>query len=249
MQHFEKCYDIDELLHRNMHIHSSYSACAKPEMTFINIVREAERCGLQDIAITNHSDPGCHYNICENNKKLIKLRNETPSSVRVKIGAELSVYGVGKYSESPEFIKSLEYRLFAQNHYHLTNVWEQPEERTCEGYAKHMLAVLNELFNTDYADCIAHPFAPIKIKDLPESEKITGFISDEELGDIFEKSEIAGCAWELHKACVLGWPDFARRFFNIGREAGVHFTFASDAHRLCDIDPSPYIEQYKKILL
>ena len=38
----EKSYDIDELMRHNMHIHTTFSGCAKPEMTLNDIVRTAE---------------------------------------------------------------------------------------------------------------------------------------------------------------------------------------------------------------
>lgn len=247
MFYFEKCYDLDELARRNMHVHSNFSRCAKPEMTYKAIVKRAEECGLTDIAVTDHLSAGFEREFLENNEILKKLRAENPSPVNVRIGSELSAYGEGKYG-SPEIAAALEYRLFAQNHYHL-DVWERPPERTREGYAKHMVSVLTGLFKTGLADCVAHPFAPVKIRDLESPEKILDFLSDEILGDIMEKGEKAGCAWELHAGCVLGWPEFGRRYFNVGREVGVHFNFASDAHRLRNVDPRPYIERFKKILL
>ena len=38
----EKTYDVDELVRHNMHIHTTFSGCAKPEMTVKNIIEEAE---------------------------------------------------------------------------------------------------------------------------------------------------------------------------------------------------------------
>lgn len=245
---FERCYDLDELTRSNMHIHTHFSSCAKPEMTFSAIVKEAERCGLTDIALTDHSGPDEKDQISRCFETLKKERDGTDTRVRVRIGSELSLYGVGKYSETPETMRKLEYRLFAQNHYHL-RTWEHPEDRSPRGYILHTLACLSELFNTDYADCIAHPIAPIKIKSLENPERLFDSISDNELGGIMEKAENARCAWELHSGVVLTWPEWSRRFFNIGREVGSHFTFASDAHTIAAIDPAPVLPQYKKILL
>lgn len=248
MFYFEKCYDIDELVRRNMHIHSNFSRCAKPEMTLENIVREAERCGLTEIAITDHSDIEMYNKTVPQNEILKRQRDALDTRVRIRIGAELSLYGIGKYSETPEHIRAMEYRLFAQNHYHVGH-WEQPEDRSPGGYAQHTLDCLTELFTTDYADCIAHPIVPIKLNRIERPERMLDCISDTALGDILEKGERAGCAWELHRGAVIFFPEFSRRYFNIGREVGVHFTYSADAHKLVDIDPAPILNDYKRILL
>lgn len=251
MFYFERCYDIDELARCNMHVHTNYSLCAKPEMTLEAIVREAERCGLTDIAITDHSDIWMQNNTVANNEKLKQQRAALQTDVRIRIGAELSLYGVGKYDRTPEEMAAMEYRLFAQNHYHL-DVWEQPEDKSAEGYARHILTCLTELFKTDYADCIAHPIVPIKfgrVDRLERPEQILDHISDTALGDIMEKGERAGCAWELHRGAIHHFPAFSRRYYQIGREVGVHFNFAADAHRLDDIDPRTVTELYKRTLL
>ena len=54
MYFHEPTYDLDILCRQNLHIHSSFSGCAKPEMTLHDIVRTAELNGLEMIAITDH---------------------------------------------------------------------------------------------------------------------------------------------------------------------------------------------------
>ena len=44
------CFDLDELARDNLHIHTSFSRCAKPEMTVENIFAEAARIGYRTIA-------------------------------------------------------------------------------------------------------------------------------------------------------------------------------------------------------
>lgn len=251
MFYFEKCYDLDELMRRNMHIHTNFSGCAKPEMTLEAIVREAERCGLTDIAITDHSDIWMSDHTVATNEVLKQQRDKLQTNVNLRIGAEMSLYGIGKYDRTPEEMATMEYRLFAQNHYHL-DVWEQPEERTPEGYARHTRACLEGLFTTDYADCVAHPIVPEKVgraNRIEHQEQILDYFTDNILGDLMEQGEKAGCAWELHRGAIYHFPEFSRRYFNIGREVGVHFNFAADAHKLVDIDPGTVKDMYKQYLL
>ena len=105
-------------------------------------------------------------------------------------------------------------------------------------------------WNTDRADSIAHPFSPCKMKFFNQSEKeeMLASITDTQLGDIMTKGEKAGSAWELHKSSVMCFPDFYRRFYFVGKEAGVHFCVGTDAHHLKDLDTSDFAVSLKEIL-
>ena len=245
MFHLERCYDIDELLTKNMHMHTKFSGCAKPEMEFEALVRKAVESGFDCIAITDHSNLGDSITRCFEEEK--KLRDSLQTDIKILIGSELSNYGVGKYSETPEVMNSLEYRLFAQNHYHLS-WWEHPEDKSPEGYVAHMTACLEELFRSGHADCIAHPLAPIKLKAFSNPYMLLNALTDNVIGNLMEKAEAAEVSWELHRGVVWAWPDFARRFFNIGREVGAHFVYASDAHSLATVGVEDVREFYKKAL-
>ncbi|MCQ2463591.1 MAG: PHP domain-containing protein [Clostridia bacterium] len=249
MFYTEKTYDIDELCKCNMHTHSIFSKCSKPEMVFEDMIKAAESFGLSTLAITDHSD--LHDGICSvgNYRKLKKRLSEINTPVRVLVGAEMSAYAVGKFGEPYRIDKEIEFCSYSCVHYHL-DFWQQPDDRSVHGYAKHMLAVLSALFDTDRADNIAHPFSPCKMKFFDPEQKKTmlACITDEELYGIMKKGENAGCSWELHKSSVMNFPDFYRRFFFIGKEAGVHFTVGTDAHRLHDIDTADFAD-YLKILI
>ncbi len=245
----EKTYDIDELCRNNLHTHSVFSKCSKPEMIFEDMIRAAESFGLDTLAITDHSDLYDEINSVGNYRKLKKRLAKIDTNVRVLVGAELSAYGVGKFAEPYRIDKEIEFSSYSCVHYHL-DYWEQPKDRSPRGYAEHMLKVLSALFDTDRADCIAHPFSPCKMKFFgkSESEEMLRSITDNELGDILLKGENAECAWELHKSSVLCYPDFYRRMFFIGREAGVHFSVGTDAHHLRDIDTGDFAVSLKEIL-
>lgn len=245
----ERTYDFKELLKCNMHTHSTNSLCSKPEMIFEDMVREAERIGLETLAITDHSDLGSGIDVVANAENFRERLKTLNSPVRVLVGAELSAYGIGKYAETRERDKALDFASYSHIHYHL-DYWEQPEDRSPRGYAKHMLAVLDELFNTDRADCIAHPFSPGKMKFFNEEEKILTLasITDSELGDILEKGEKAECAWEIHTPTFLTYTDFSKRLFNIGKEANVHFVIGTDAHRLAGLNTFPYLEALENVI-
>ena len=246
----ERTYDIAELVRGNMHTHSVLSKCSKSEMTLENMIHTAEVKGLKILAITDHSDPGDGRDTLKDYYEYKKRLENIITPVRVLIGAELSAYGVGYYAEEYDVDKTLDFASYSHVHYHLDS-WEHPEDRSPRGYAEHELKVLGALFETDRADNIAHPFSPTKMDFFNEEQKaaVLSSITDNELGDILEKGERAQCSWELHTPTVFRFPEFAKRFFNIGRDVGAHFCVGTDAHKLADISPDNLAENLAKILL
>ena len=247
---FDAVYDIDVLAKRNLHVHTTFSGCAKSDMILKDIVAEAERCGLEMIALTDHSNLGdCQRIVAVNTPMLRAQLAEVKTDVKVLIGSEISAYGVGKYSETKEFCDTLDYRLYSQNHYHLS-FWEQPEDKSPRGYALNMLSVLNELFNSGRADCVAHPFAGNYIRTLSEKDKrkVPNSLKNNELGDILEKGEKAGCAWEINVGEFCAIPEFSKRYWDIGREIGVHFNLGTDAHTLKNVDTHQFVDAIKAII-
>jgi histidinol phosphatase-like PHP family hydrolase len=234
----ERTYDFNELVRHNMHTHSVNSLCAKREMTLETMIRRAELDGLTTLAITDHSDPGDDIDTYADFLAYKKRLKEIETPVRVLIGAELSAYGVGKFGEPYEVDKALDFAAYSHIHYHLDS-WEHPEDRSPRGYAAHELAVLNALLDTDRADHIAHPFSPLKMHFFNEEQKAATLsaVTDNELGDILEKGERAGCSWEIHTPTFLRFPDFSKRFFRLGKEIGVHFCVGTDAHTLSALAP------------
>jgi histidinol phosphatase-like PHP family hydrolase len=234
----ERTYDIEELVRHNVHTHSVCSLCAKREMTLEAMIRAAERGGLKTLAVTDHSDPGDDIDTYGNFLSYKARLCETETPVRVLIGAELSAYGVGKYGEPYAVDKALDFASYSHVHYHL-DTWDHPEDRSPRGYALHNLAVLSALFASGRADHVAHPFSPNKMHFFNEDEKAATLsaLTDPLLGDILAQGERAGCSWELHTPSVFRFPAFYRRFFNLGREIGVHFCVGTDAHTLSAICP------------
>lgn len=246
----ERMYDPKELVRHNMHTHSTLSNCAKREMTLEAMILTAEQSGLKTLAVTDHSDPGDNIDTFAGFLKYKKQLQSISTDVRVLIGAELSAYGVGLFAEPYEVDKALDFASYSHVHYHLDS-WEHPEDRNPRGYAEHELRVLNALLKTDRADNIAHPFSPLKMNFFTEEQKAATLsaLTDNELGDIMQKGERAGCSWELHTPTVFRFPDFAYRFFNIGKETGVHFCIGTDAHDLSSIAPEGLAERLASILI
>ncbi len=246
----ECTYDPDELARHNVHTHSVFSKCAKPEMTLEAMIRAAEEVGLRTLAVTDHSDPQDDIDTYGNFLVLKEKLAQIDTPVRVLLGAELSAYGVGKYAEPYEVDRALDFAAYSHVHYHL-DTWDQPQDRSPRGYAQHNLAVLNALFETGRADHVAHPFSPCKMPFFDEAQKAQTLdcLTDNELGDVLEKGERAGCSWEIHTPTFFRFPAFSRRFFWIGREVGAHFALGTDAHTLAALSTQGIAERLRAVLV
>lgn len=252
----EPTFDLDELTRCNLHCHTYFSNCAKREMTVENIIKEAERCGLEMISLNDHilypDELEQHF---KNNAKLRKEVEATGTKVKVLIGGEFSAYDIGRYTLRYADKKyKPDYRLYAENHYHV-GCWVRPEKRSPEGFKNHTTAVLKCVFSEKAADCIAHPiyggYSAEFLDDKYDHDVATigKAWSDNELGDIMQMGYESGCAWELNRGAIFGDPEFFHRMFNIGKEIGVVFNFGTDAHQISEIDPRKELDEVKRILL
>ncbi len=247
----EPTYDIKELLRSNCHIHTTLSRCGKREMTIENIIREAEAAGLKEIALTDHIHPGESWKLKRNVPMLRKQLSEIEHKIKVRIGAELSAYGEEKYTLKNSEAE-LDFRLYAHNHYHMFG-WEQPEDKSPAGYKEHCKKVLTSVITGGKADCMAHPFNDHYIvREFGEKYgfapgDITSLWTDDELGDMLELGKRNGVAWEINLSSCLQQPEFMKRYYHIGKQAGACFLFGTDAHVIADISPTGAYDLLKQI--
>lgn len=243
----EKTYDIDELARQNLHLHTRFSRCAKPEMIAADIVKKAEECGLEMIALTDHNYPHKKNAVATQRLEILKELEDIETPVKVLVGAELSAYGIGKFADDIECDNSLDFRLYTTNHYH-QDYWEHPEVITPRAYAEHMLAIMDCVIESGRADCFAHPFMAGYIHAFDDPHDVTRAFTDNEIGDIMEKANKSEIAWELNVPAVLGDPEFFHRYFQIGKEVGVVFNMGTDGHMLSRVDSKQFADDFKRIL-
>jgi histidinol phosphatase-like PHP family hydrolase len=242
----EPCYDIDELTNYNLHVHTIYSRCAKREMTATAIIREAERCGVKMLALTDHfADEG--LDILAQDAALRREVEETGTGIRVLYGAELSGCGIGKYTDTDEQNAGLDYRLYACNHFHV-DCWDRAEDQSPRGWAVFAMDIVDSIIRSGRADAIAHPLIG-RFLEFEDKHVVTNAITDNELGDLLTTARDHGVAWEINRGAALGFPEFAARYWNIGREVGVTFHFGGDSHAIDSVDPKKQLDELKKIFI
>ena len=245
----EKTYNIDELARRNLHIHTNFSRCAKEEMKFEDIIRTAQKAGLEMIAVTDHVYERDELpEFIKNCNRLKKLRDEINPDIKVLIGGEFSCYKVDDYTLNGIEIET-DYRLYAQNHFHVTG-WQQGDDGTPESYKEVTKKMLHNLFVNKAADTIAHPFSGrylTRAKGWP-SDAVGNTWTENELGDIMLEGHLSGCAWEFNSGNIASDPELIRKMYNIGKEIGVVFTVGTDAHKLDSVDTKNLVLDMKRIL-
>lgn len=225
-----------DLAAENWHVHTGASDCAEKEMTPAHIAREAEKAGLKTVALTDHHHPG-QGSLLESQAELILKIAEIKTSVRLVAGAELSAFGVGRFSDSEHENRRLAFRLYATNHYHLSS-WEQPREKTARGYKDHMLAATHALLDAGRADCVAHPFQgsyAARASGIAASA-ISEAYTDAEISLCLEKGKRAKVAFEINLAMLSHEPAFAFRFLRLALETGADLRLGTDAHSLARVE-------------
>ena len=243
----EAVYDLSELARANWHVHTNRSSCAAFDMSPEQILAQAEFHDLRMVALVDHHHKRRHP-IVRDVKRVRKAVERFNPRLKVLVGAELSAYGGGRYSDSKRMNRKVGYRLYACNHYHVPG-WEHPEELSARAYAEHVLHVLTALLHAGRADAVAHPFVGSYLKaQLDEPTSVTRAISDRELGEVLELGRRNEIAWEINTRTAFEDPDFTRRYWNVGREVGVVFRLGTDAHSLAQIDTRRHAEQLQALL-
>ena len=254
MYFHENTYDLEILFRQNLHMHTcKYSGCAKSDAIVSDMIREAERCGLETIAFTDHVEPDDAAIVPIMVKDIKEQVAEAKPRLNVLFGAELSAYAVDKYTMMTSDYDP-PYRLYSHNHYHCAPPWEHPENKTPEGYKDHSKKSLEFIIRSGRCDCLAHPFVDRFASAYYEGELkgvrklLTTAWNDNELGDIIELAKQYEVAFELNPSTVVGDPVFAKRLWDLGKEIGAQFNMGTDAHDITRVDTMQLLDEYKQIL-
>ena len=220
-------------LTHNLHVHSVVSNCAKREMLIPDIAAEAERAGLDTIAVVDHIDlaeePDREAAVLANRQIVEKL----DGPVQVLAGCETTLIAPGVPAASERTRLNLDIVLLALNHYHLANV-ERPRDETPRAYAEHHLVMMRSAAALPYVHAIAHPFCHTKLPDLDRDETLSAY----DLSEVRETLALlaqAGIRLEINPGHVRVAPQFFGDVARIARQVGLRFATGTDAHRLENI--------------
>jgi len=231
-------------LNHDLHLHTYLSACcsAKDRHRPAAILALAEEMGVETIGFSDHIWMNPHVQPSEwyrpqDASHIQKLREdlqEVDSTMRVLVGCEADTVSPGKFSITPEFASELDHVLLACSHFHMTDFVEQPESRTPQALARHMLKFFNSAVRSGLATSIPHPLFPIGYLEIYDAA--VGSIPDAEFFDVFSYARECNVALEITTAFLIGEQqglfslNTPLRYLAIAKETGCKFTLGTDAH-------------------
>lgn len=225
------------LMRHNMHIHTFRSSCAHAEMIVPDIADRALAAGLEVIGLVDHVNIGSEREIAflaEDRRDVERLA----APLTVLVGAEVTMLAPHRAAMTRQQAAGLDFVMIAANHYHLTDIVEQPRGESPHGLAEHALAMLEGAIETGMARIIAHPLLLGLTARLATEETLRHF-TPARLARVLGKAGERGVAMELNPRLVERFRDFYAVFIPTCKEHGVRFALGSDAHTL---DAIPYAE-------
>jgi len=234
----------------DMHIHTFASVCCQDENQIPeNIVPLLGNMGYKKIGFVDHIwiskdvDPS-HFYKTQNGATHVELFDFVHShkwDIEVLVGCETDMVAPGVFGITPEFKEKMDYVVMATDHFHMTNFVQQPEEKTPECLAQHMLKFFISAAKSGIPDVLVHPFFPYGYIDL--YDKSIASLSDAELLDAFAIAasnnigiEINKCYLPNSKGGCLFSLETPLRILTLAKQAGCTFTIGSDSHSLKSFD-------------
>lgn len=224
----------------DLHIHTFFSPCADPAMSFEAIVDAAERLGLEEIALTDHP---FRRGLFDHHASLESGRWRRKSPVRLWIGAELEVAGPGRLVFDATDLPLADFIMAAPSHYNLTQRPPVADLSDPVQWADRILSDMEHVPESG-ARVLAHPFfvyslvvaAPAGMRLPALTEIITAF-DPARLSKLLGRLADDEVALELSPRSLVH-PDLQRflcGFYEEAHRRGVRFTIGSDAHRLANV--------------
>lgn len=236
------------LIDHDLHIHTVLSSCCgDSKQTPENIINLANELGLKKIGFADHTwenpvlEPSEWY-ANQNGSRIDELarivRASAIESPSILIGCEAETLSHGKFSISQDFAATLDYVVLATDHFHFTDLVEQPADYSAATFGRHLLEMFRAGAVAPFKNIVlAHPCLPLGFMNLYEA--IVDTISDNEFLDTFAVAAEHNVALEI---TLSFFPDAARnrdfsrsvpvRVLSLAKQAGCKFVFGSDAHSL-----------------
>ncbi len=221
---------------RDFHIHTFFSPCADPAMSFAVIADTARAAGLKDIGLIDHP---YRPDLQRHHAALNQARAQHDGAPRIWIGAELEVVGMGKLIMSPADLPHADYILAAPSHYDLIHYPPVPHLDSPIEWADRLLTDMENVPGSG-AHAMAHPFfvyalhvAAPEGMVLPRLEDVLAEIRPKRVEWLLERLAEAEIAIEISPRLSLNpaFAPFAQWFYKEAKQCGIRFLFGSDSHR------------------
>ncbi len=240
------------MIDHDLHIHTYLSSCCHEKATQRprQILAAAEKMGLKTVGFLDHMwqnpniKPSDWYQP-QGKEQITFLRKDlesVTSPVNILIGCEADTIAPGKFTITREFAESLDYVGLSCSHFHMTEIVQQPKDKSPRALGEHLLTFFISAATSGLATVIVHPFYPMGSEELYDDAIAS--LSDAQLIDAFSTAAEQNVALEITtaflppvkevkgKSTTVWSLETPLRFLSLAKDAGCKFTFGSDAHSL-----------------
>lgn len=209
-------------------------------MSFSAILDAAERVGVKDLGLTDHPHrPG----LARHHRSLFAARAAYEGPVRVWIGAELEVGGLGRLVMTKTDLPQADYLIASPSHYDVIGNPPVPHPHDPFEWADRMMTDMENVPGSG-ARIIAHPFfvyslvvRPPPGMRLPSIDDVIAEIRPKRMERLLERLAAERIALEISPrlSMHLGLESFIEETYRLAQAMGVRFTTGSDAHKPDDV--------------
>ncbi len=206
-------------------------------MSFERILAAAEAAGAKDIGLTDHP---YHPGLAKHHEALCRARERYGKGpVRVWIGAELEVVGIGKLIIPPDQLPQADYIIAAPSHYDLQHFPPVPHLDDPMEWADRLLTDMENVPGSG-AHIIAHPFFVTAIMRpgekgprLPPIADIIAEMRPKRLDHLLDRIAEAKIALEISPRISVKpeFEAFIEDWYRRAKQRGIRFSTGSDSHR------------------
>jgi len=224
----------------DLHVHTFFSPCALATMSFNAVLEAAERAGVREIGLTDHPH---RAGLARHHRALHAARADYRGPVRVWIGAELEVAGMGRLVIPPATLPHADYLVAAPSHYDVVGNPPVLHPQDPFEWADRILTDMENVPGSG-ARTIAHPFfvhslvvRPPPGMRLPNIDDVLAEIRPKRLERLLERLATEKIALEISPrlSLHLGLESFIEETYRMAQAMGVRFTTGSDAHKPDDV--------------
>ena len=229
----------------DIHIHTSLSACARPDAAYEAYCRSAVERKLQVLGFTDHlwdhAVPGWNewyapQDIEHVTKLLDEIRNKPFPELKVYFGCETEYFGKGLVGLHRDNSALFDYVLVPPHHFHTPAV-RDPQITELDKLVSLFISRFMEVCAIPFAFGIAHPFVPLGLAGR-EAEVLKA-LPEKLLIECFTAAQESDKSIEINSACInslyqKGALEYYENILRIAADCNCKFHLGSDSHTMSD---------------
>ena len=233
----------------DLHIHSNLSICAKEEQTVDEILRYAQRYGLNTLCLTNHfwdeaAEGASDWYKAQNYAHVSSVKPlPQPDGLRFLFGCETELIQNHTLGILKETCQLFDFVIIPTTHFHMGEYILTPYDmENAEHRAEAWVRRLDHVLGLDLPFQkigLAHLTSDKLAKPWEEHLRVLDAVPEAEARRLFEKAAKLGVGIELNSRDLRFSDEEAEsalRLYRIAKDCGCKFYCGSDAHAIAQMD-------------